>query len=396
MVSWLAKTTQLLQRRAPPEPPPPFEIGCACGHHLSGIRKRTFQAITCHRCGNSIFVLPIDVYPQPKTKKPAPTNAPAAPAALAPPTAERAARLKTTQSVPVPGTQPKGPKAAAGAGTATPPGDLPTAKLTEEAKSADSVTFVVRRPLVSRFKLIVLAIVVVVGATGYFVWQSRLNDRALVSLPGHIEAGAAALRAGKLPEAAEEYGQAAWAVNRLKRNDAESAEIRQKAQELHAIVNLSAVPLYEICEQAHRNAKTGAEKWAEKFNELYRDAWIVVEGDIVQETGPEGTGQALLQFPFPIDSAPVVIDARLKALAPVVEAAIGGPRHVIFAGQLASFKKEGTKNPLWVIRLKDESAFLWANFDTYQAMGLSSNAAADDNDPHRILAQQATALGLKP
>ncbi len=69
---------------------------------------------------------------------------------------------------------------------------------------------------------------------------------------------------------------------------------------------------------------------------------------------------------------------------------------MIFAGQLASFKKEGTKNPLWVICLKDDSAFLWANFDTYQAMGLSSDAAADDNDPHRILAQQATALGRKP
>jgi hypothetical protein len=392
MVSWLAKTTQLLQRRAPPEPPPPFEVGCACGHRLSGLRKPSYQAIPCHRCGNSVFVLPIDVYPKPKVKKPDPTQALAAPAAPAPPAA---ARLKTLPSVPAPGMQPKGAKPAAGTGTATPPGSVPTINLAEEAKSDDSVTLDVRRPLVSRFKLIVLAIAGVVGATGYFVWQSRLNDRALVSLPGHIEAGATALKAGKLPEAAEEYGQAAWAVNRLKRNDAESADIRQKAQELHAIVNLSAVPLYEICEQARRNAKAGSEKWAEKFNELYRDAWIVVEGDIVQETSPDGTGQALLQFPFPIDSAPVVIDARLKALAPVIDAAKGAPRHVIFAGQLASFKKEGTKNPLWVIRLKDDSAFLWANFDTYQAMGLSSDAAADDNDPRRILAQQATALGLK-
>ena len=395
MVSWLAKTTQLLQRRGPPEPPPPFEVGCACGHHLSGVRKANFQAITCHRCGNSIFVLPIDVYPQPKTKKPAPTKASAEPAALAPPTAERVARLKTTPSVPVPGTLPKGVKPAAGAGTATPPVGSPTAKLTEEAESADSVTLVVRRPLVSRFKLIVLAIWVVVTATGYFVWQSRLNDRALVSLPGHLEAGVAALRAGKLPEAAEEYGQAAWAVNRLKRNDAESAENPSEGPGTPRHREPVGRSPVRNLRAAHRNASAGPEKWAEKFNELYRDAWIVVEGDVVQETGPDGTGQPLLQFPFPIDSASVVIDARLKALAPVLDAAKGGPRHVIFAGQLASFKKEGTKNPLWVIRLKDDSAFLWTNFDTYQAMGLASDAAADYNDPHRILAQQATALGLK-
>jgi hypothetical protein len=390
MVSWLAKTTQLLQRRPPPEPAPPFEVGCACGHHISGVRMPTWQSITCHRCGNSIFVLPIDVYPKPKIKKPATPKAPAAPPpALAP-------RLKTAPGAPGPVTQPKVSKPAAGAGTATPPSGSPTGGIAAEVPSSDSVAIAVRKPLVSRFTLIVLAIGLVVTATGYFVWQSRLNDRALVSLPGHIEAGGAALRAGKLPEAAEEYTQAAWAVNRLKRNDAESADVRQKAKELHAIVNLSAVPLFEICEQAHRGASAGPEKWAEKFNELYRGAWIVIEGDIVQDTGPDGAGQAMVRFPFPIDTAPVVFDARLTALAPFVDAAKGAPRHVIFAGQLASFKREGTKNPLWVIRLKDDSAFLWANFDTYQAMGLASDAVADDNDPRRILTQQATALGLKP
>ena len=77
-----------------------------------------------------------------------------------------------------------------------------------------------------------LAIAGVVTATGYFVWQSRLNDRALVSLPGHLEAGEAALRTGNVPVAADEYRLAAWAVDRLKRQDAESAGIRQKAKEL--------------------------------------------------------------------------------------------------------------------------------------------------------------------
>lgn len=388
MVSWLAKTTQLLRRSSPPEPPAPFELGCACGHRVSGIRQPTSQAITCHRCGNLLFVLPLDVYPKPKVKKS--TAKKAAPG----PIVDVLSRSKAAQRMPVPSTQAKGPSAGHAADGTAPHAVAPSPAPHEESKPAGPLPVLVRRPLVSRFLLIVLAIGGVVTATGYFVWQSRLNDRALVSLPGHLEAGAAALRAGDLPTAADEYRQAAWSVNRLGREDAESAGIRQKARELEAIVNLSGVPLYDICEEARRGAPAGALKWTEKFNQLYRDSWIVVEGDVIQDTGPDGLGQAMVRFPFPIDSAPVVIDARLTALAALP--AQGGPRHVIFAGQLASLTKEGTKNPLWLIRLKDASAFLWADFDTYQAMGLIPDAPGDANDARRILSQQADALGLKP
>ena len=68
MVQWLARTTQLLRRRQPPEPPQPFELACACGHNISGIRQPTFQAVRCNRCGSPVFVLPTDVYPKPKPK----------------------------------------------------------------------------------------------------------------------------------------------------------------------------------------------------------------------------------------------------------------------------------------------------------------------------------------
>jgi hypothetical protein len=265
--------------------------------------------------------------------------------------------------------------------------------VSEKPKAVDVVTVEVRRPLVSRFRLILLAIGGVVAATGYFVWQSRLNDQALVSLPAHIEAGAAALRAGEIPKAAEEYRQAAWAADRLKRADAESMAVRQKARELGAAVNLSKVSLIEICDQARHAKKEGAEKWAAKFNELYAGSWIVVEGDIVQERGPDGIGEPVVRFPYPIDSAPVVFNLRLAGLEPMTEKSGG---HVIFAGQLASLLKEGTRNPMWIIRLKEDTAFLWANVDTYQALGRIPDAAGDENDPRHVLGRQAATLGLKP
>jgi hypothetical protein len=399
MVQWLARTTQLLRRRQPPEPPQPFELSCACGHNVSGIRQPTFQTVACNRCGNPLFVLPNDVYPKPKPKKPAKKEAPRAA------TPDPVRQVEAPQPLAVPSAPAKGTGPTQAASRSKPQVGSPAPAPREEIQpAAMGAAIPARHSLVSPFRLIVLAIAGVITLTGYLVWQSRLNERALVSLPGHLESGAAALRAGNVRSAADEYRQAAWAVNRLGREDAESAVIRQKARELDAIVNLSSVSLYDICEQARRGARSGAEKWKETFDRLYRDSWIVVEGDVIQDTGPDGIGQPIVRYPFPIDSAPVVFDARLPALAALPDK--GGPRHVIFAGQLASLTKEGTKNPLWMIRLKDSSAFLWADFDTYQALGLSPDSPApggsgpdgsgDVNDTHRILSQQAAALGMKP
>jgi len=70
--------------------------------------------------------------------------------------------------------------------------------------------------------------------------------------------------------------------------------------------------------------------------------------------------------------------------------------HLIFAGQLLSLTKEGTKNPMWIIRLKDETAFLWANVDTYQALGRIPDVPGDEIDARHVLGRQTAALGLKP
>jgi hypothetical protein len=386
MVSWLAKTTQLLQRRQPPEPPAPYDVACTCGHHVSGVRQSTFQSVRCHRCGDVLFVLPNDVYPRPKPKQSPPQKVPPAPVH------ESVPRAKAVQAVPVPAAPTKAPHSSKAAGSAVAATSAPA--IGDEPSTTDSVTVLVRRPLLNRFRLVILAIGSVVTATGYFVWQSRLNDQALLSLPGHIEAGAAALRAGDVPKAAEEYRQAAWAADRLGREDAESFNVRQNAKELSAIVNLSTVPLFDICDDARRTIKGRKENWTEKFDKLYRDLWIVVEGDVIQEPGPDGVSQAMVRFPFPIDSAQVVIDGRLQALGPV--SGKSALKHVIFAGQLASLSKEGTKNPMWMIRLRDETAFLWGHVDTFQALGLNPDTPGDANDARHILSQQASAIGLKP
>ena len=45
------------------EIPVPFEIPCDCGHKVAGIRKPRIQFVDCSACGQSLFVLPVNLYP---------------------------------------------------------------------------------------------------------------------------------------------------------------------------------------------------------------------------------------------------------------------------------------------------------------------------------------------
>jgi len=220
-----------------------------------------------------------------------------------------------------------------------------------------------------------------------------LNEEAATSVPGYVEAGETALHSGDVRRANDEYQLAARAMDRLGRNDTEASQIRQKAVELNAINNLSTVSLYDICEAAHQKLAEGSEKWAANFDKLYRGSWIVIEANIVRDEGADGARQWVIKYPFAIDDTPVLIDARLKALDQLTQS--DQRKKVIFAGQLASFKKEGTKSPAWVIRFTDATAFLWADFDTYQALGFGADEFGAESDVPGVLKEQAAVLGVK-
>jgi hypothetical protein len=391
MVNWLTKATEAL-RKQPPSEPEPYDVSCACTHRISGMRLTAFQVVRCNRCGNFVFVLPQDVYPKPapKAKKKAPPKSPL-----------EAARdsADSLQAVPpaLPGRQhlpPTGAKVAeqpAPAATSTKPSARPAS---ESRIEAIEVAPNLKRSVFSPVRLVALAIFGVVALTGYLIWQSQLKEKAALTLRQHLEAGEAALRAGNYGEAATEYQQASQAVDRLGRDDVESRGVRQKAKELGAIAHLSSLSLYELCDEAKLAVAAGDSKWSERFDRLHRDSWVVIEGDVVSDAGPDGTPQALIRYPFPIGNAQVILDARLKALQPT--SASVAPQHVIFAAQLMSFAEEGTKNKVWVLKFNDATAFLWTGTDTYRALGLGADDLRSDDDTSRLLAAQAEIVGVKP
>jgi hypothetical protein len=405
MVNWLAKAAEALRGTPPPEPEP-YEVVCACTHRIFGMRLPAFQVVRCNRCGNFVFVLPLDVYPKLKPKKKvARKSSPDIPresaAASSAPTPSAPGVTTIRRNLATGGAgrtevaeQPNPPPtAAASRATAPAVSAEPGSSGEIRMESVDSLP-TMRGSFFTPVRVVGCAIFGVVILTAYFVWQSQVKEKAALTLHEHLEAGEAAFRAAKFGEAADEYRQAAQAVDILGRDDAESRVVRQKAKELTAMAHLSPLSLYELCDEARLAVESGDTKWSERFERLYRDTWIVVDGDVVSDAGPDGTPQALIRYPFQIEGAPVILDARLKALEP--SSAVAGPQHVIFAAQLASFAEEGAKNKVWVLRLKNATAFLWAGADTYRALGLGSDALRSDDDTGRLLAAQAEIVGVKP
>lgn len=388
MVRWLAKAAEVWRRREPP-PPQPYDLACQCGHRVSGMRQASFLAVRCNRCGEPVFVLPADIYPRPKPKKSAKKAAAAASVAVKDDPEKTAAAGSGKGSGKLSGEAVAVGKPTGQSARST----VKSASLQEDRSPKTRVIEMRRRSLFTPIRLIAMAIVVVVAGTGYFAWQSSMKEKAALTLRQHVESGEEAFRAGRLPDAAEELRQASLAVDRLGRSDPESQRIRQRAKELDAIVNLSTTSLYDVCEQMRESGGDEA-KWADRAKQLNRNAWFVIEGDVVREAGPDGTIQPLIRFPFPIDQSPVMIDAKLKALDALPSAA--GPTKVIFSGQLASFAKEGQKDPVWVIRFDDKTAFLWTDDDIYQAIGLGTDDPQAKDETSRTLDQQGSALGVKP
>jgi hypothetical protein len=401
MVNWLAKATEALRRSPPPEPEP-YEVACRCTHRMSGMRLPTFQVVRCNRCGSYVFVLPRDVYPRPKPKKKAtpksapeirrdavpphptalPSGVPASPArrhlaagGSAPEIAQQAAPSPAAKSAP--------PAVAVGTGSSS----------EIRIESAESLP-TLRGSTFSPVRIVGCAIVGVVLLTGYLIWHSHVKENAALTLHDHLEAGEAAFRDKRFAEAASEYQQASAAVDILGRDDAESQAVRQKAKELNAMAHLAPLSLYELCDEARAAVAAGDTQWSEKFARDYAGTWIIVDADVVSDAGPDGVTQPVIRYPFPIDGAPVILDARLKVLAP--PSAVAGSQHVIFAGQLVSFAAEGTKSKVWVLRLKDSTAFLWAGAETYRALGLGTDALRTDDDTAHLLAEQAEIVGVKP
>lgn len=390
--------------------PSPFEIHCACGRTVSGVRTASAQTQTCPVCQTRLFVLPACVYPQPRAPKRKAMVVPPKPAPAVDPESVEQEPVKPAtvkpQSAKPPAATLAEPKRKTRAPTETErkpgaisskPHDSLPAAARHIADSADLDRL--RRKLLSPVRLVLAGVALVVGLTVCWIWHlSALNqaERTVVAAARQAEQ---ALEEHDLGEAARQYRQVHSALDVLGRNDSRARGMRQTAAELSAAADLARSSLLDILHEASSpTSSAGRESWAETFRSNYRDEWVVLDARISRVVDAAEGRRYDIDFRLadgpPDNLHQAVIVADLPAFDTVLSRETAGssePRRVIFAAQLDDCYPDPGHPKTWQIVLRPATGFLWSSVQHLELVGVTA-----DDETKQLLADQTKLLGIAP
>ena len=359
MATWLDKASGLFQRSANGSSErEAFQLTCECGARSSGLRESRLQQIPCSACHRVLFALPENRYPRPsptaKKKKfaaqpliPRKTEvADEVDLEVTPPRPERSGGIDIHAGV-----RPRRPKTQPAAPAPPPPGIASPQPA--------------RRWITPLRVIVVFSLLLIAGTGVGLAWRARI-EQARQQLPQALEAGLLAFSEQRFAEAERELTLAMAAVRTLGKQDAETDAIRRLWREARAANGLPGVLLTEGLSNP---AADLVGRW------LVLDVSLAWEDSEPVIDAPFLIGDQLVELDFPVPEA-------VSAVSPGER-----PRRLIVAGQVAAFDAPAGKSGPAVLHIDSKSAFLWTDFDTYRALGLTG-AAADEPALRDVFARQ--------
>ncbi len=410
MAKWFGSSTGLLKGRAP-DAPQPFEIDCECGQRHTGLRRQHHQRIICKACGNSLFILPKDVYPASSETPPVSStkawrdeayddenvfDEPEAEVVEAPP-----AKTSKTAAKPTKKSSPQG----ADSKTKTPPQTLPAPKPTRPKRVKT------QGPLITPLRLVTAAMLVIVVVTVFFVVRNQRLEDAKHRLAQSIEQFNQAVDERDWPTARSRINEVVECLDILGRNDMVALRHRQFHREIRSMNDLASSSLFDILEESDANESRNPADWQATFNSHHAGRWLVMElparrGEPIKREGDEADAEAAsepklpqfeYEFAFPItighDSRYIDIDLQIVALDQLSWEDTG--RSVVVAAQLSGMKLADDRSH-WIVMFDPSTAFLWANIETYEGVGFAFSEWNPRPDMEALLAEQAVAIGIQP
>jgi hypothetical protein len=323
-----------------------WRLTCLCGKRLGGPRQDAEQIVVCSHCDRRHFVLPINRYPAPKSRK----------------------RKKSSKG------KSAGPNlkvvlsTVLGATTAVWKGLrwAFVASLTSlQRKLLAGYRAVLQWFTPLRITLIALVMVVIAGSV-LAVRQQRYQQ-AVRDLRDSVVLAEAAEQAGNWAEATREYARAAAAISVLKREDEFAREILWKHRELQAQDQLCSLSLEEMLTEATGKGRL-AGSWENTFRHMVQNRWLVMECWLLPQSTADDEGFVRLVQPLLIQGETVQFRWPLSLLRNYPEGDKGG-LHILSAGQVQQLTPPHPEEPHWVITIQPETAFLWMNTNTLSPLG---------------------------
>lgn len=317
------------------EIPVPFQVPCLCGHRVAGIRRVQHQVATCSNCGQSIFILPVNVYPATRrvhSEVPDPALSARARAALrdlsgtaaepsitpVPPTADTAPSTASTSTEAPPKDRPSAGRRKSGKGANTPDrtdpqsgsGSSPTAS-EPVVESRPRVAPIPRVPLTVRlkrtfspFRLLVVASLVLLCLTTWWLIQRQRQEVARKTWRKEMDNVQQALTDRDEETLATSLEKAVNAAHTLSRTDTEARLAESLLAQCRALNLLTAAdPLLALAAFGQKNADRATD--LTQLNAELRGLCLVFESTLIPAT--DNPSHWLLNLPWIVQSRQVKV-----------------------------------------------------------------------------------------
>ena len=382
---------------------------------------RRYQQVICQKCGEPLFVLPNNVYPAQSVLQPTnkdmekklrddPDRAPASEqrdggadgAADQTKTAPQGKKQKQSGSREKRGSGGELLAASERGNTAQEEAALDKLLGEDDRKPKLTIRRDWLREMLSPFRLVALAVVVMIVATVIVQRGQRRINEAEITIKEAPELAAAAVAEGDFATAAEEYGKAARAARILGKDEIYATELQRLRRESHLISSLASVSVVDIAVKAARTRKKDGDDsdWHTTAIKDSADKWLVFDGRVSYTA--DDWGQPVFDVEYPLAFRVSSRDPNLRIDVRVV----GGEmellnltdqgQRVAFAARVESVDYEENDDDkseygAWVVSLLGKSVMLLTSQPHCEALGFP----ADDRELARVLERQAIAVGAK-
>lgn len=365
MPRWLLTASR---KSREPAPDAPYAVRCFCGRVVRGRRESGWQEVACDRCGETIFVLPRDAYPEVATPQPAGP----APLKSGAPRGARLGELRSRWQ------------------------ELVARVRTVPGAAAGAVQEWIRRGRrqITRLRLIVFGAIGILLLTVWWVWSAHTREQALLTLGQAVEHGEQALAENDLAKAAVEFRRAAEALDVLGRRDAAARRLRQLDRECEAATHLATASIPEMLEEAQRARENNpAADWRDRFRTAYGERWVVLDTLLHRVPRERGGFDFRIEYPLGVGGLPVVIEAELPGFRQL--SWTGDSRPVVFAAPAVDCRLSEADPKRWIVQLDGERGFLWRHYETYHALGFMPDEFRSEEAIRQLLMEQSGEAGAQ-
>ena len=382
MAGWLRGAARVFGGR-PPAAPQLFEVRCPCGGRVEGERTETHQLRRCPGCRRDLLVLPVSVYPEPKR----------------PPVAKRPAEPERDLSEASPGEPlhaaavpaPAAPKPATSRAVRSPRASRKE-QVAEATAAARQTVVALRRKVFTPLKLALLGIVVLVGATGWYLVHRQRIATAESRLKETLRIAEESLQDRVWGRAEEFHRESTKLMDFLGREDSQARRTRQLAREIGVIVNLLPKNLADLVDEASGDEWGAGElTWDQVFRASYRDSWLVIDATVEAADEP-----GKVRIPAAVLSGALAcrIDSDLAVLEAIPASEL--PCRVVIGVQFRDLRPEPGAEGVWRAVFDRDTAFAWVFPNLLGEVLEGKRDALPDEETVKVLTRQAARAGVEP